>query len=264
MEQGSDLWHEIKRGVPSSSNFDRILTPGAGGRFTCVDRIGNTCGTKHTSLEAAEKCSKALNKRLADGVPFAPQKAPLELAAAHKRYIAELIGELKCAHTPNFFTGSGNLRTGPMEEGARREPEARDWYERTTNQRLQQVGFIQTEDLRFGCSPDSLVVGHLSAPLFDDENPTYIGGLELKCPQPTRHVEYVMDTGELLNDYKHQVHGSLIVSGFDWWDLVSYCPPLPAVKLRVVRDEYTKQLAEAMELFWDAFTKYRDLIEGMI
>ncbi len=254
MQQGTPEWYEIKRGVPSASNFDRILAPGACGKFTCVSATGETCGTKHTTQEAANKCSFTLTKKR--DLAFLPKPAPPELSGGHRRYIAELIGELKCGHLPTFFTGSGNLRTGPVEEGNRREPEARTWYEETTKLRIQQVGFIQTEDLRFGCSPDALV--------FDDAHPEFFGGLELKNPQPTRHVEYVMDVNELLNEYKHQVHGSLIVSGFDWWDLVSYCPPLPAVKLRVVRDEYTKQLAEAMESFWEAFTLYREQIERMI
>lgn len=199
-EQYSPEWWELRRGIPTASSFDRILT---------------------------SKTAKP--------------------SAAQEDYIAELLADRAC-QTPNFFTERST--NAAMEEGTRREPQSRLWYEQKYDVRVQQVGFLQTEDLRFGASPDGLV----------GED----GGIELKNPTLKQQAIYLMDTSRLLDDYRQQVHGSLVVSGLLWWDLCSYAPPLPAVKLRIERDAYTTRLAEELEAFWEKFVKYRDLIEGMI
>ena len=101
---------------------------------------------------------------------------------------------------------------------------------------MQRVGFILTDDGRVGCSPDGLV----------GED----GGLELKCPSPAKHVSYLLDEQELVDEYTHQVQGCLYVTGRAWWDLMSYYPGMEPVIVRVEPNaEYQKALGNALATF---------------
>ena len=81
------------------------------------------------------------------------------------------------------------------EQGQILEDEARRWYAFAFDrERIQNVGFVEHDDGRCGCSPDALI---------DDDS-----GLELKCPEPTNHVRYLL-AGELPKAYTAQVHMSI-------------------------------------------------------
>ncbi len=96
--------------------------------------------------------------------------------------------------------------------------------------------------------------GHGGLSLFDGEANGVVGtaleaGLELKNPLLTTHTRYVMKPEALLNDYRPQVQGCLLISGLPQWELYSYCPPLPAVHLTIKPDEYTTKLHTALADF---------------
>ena len=158
-----------------------------------------------------------------------------KLSAQADGLINELIGEKLSLIPPE---GVENYTNRSMRWGNICEAEARSWYAMERNLEVQQVGFLQTDDGRFGASPDGLV----------GED----GGLELKCPQSSTQVGYLL-AGELPGDYRAQVHGSLIVSGRAWWDFLSYSPGLAPLLVRVVPDEYTRQLRVALEMFWEKY-----------
>ena len=61
-----------------------------------------------------------------------------------------------------------------LEQGMIVEEEARPWYALEYDKLVKQVGFITTEDGRFGCSPDGLIEGEEC-------------GLEIKSP--TAHTQ---------------------------------------------------------------------------
>ncbi len=181
-EQLSPAWFEARKGIPTASQFGRILTP-----------------------------------------------KTMKLSAAADEYICELVAERFCLIPPAEKTLNAAMR-----HGVEYEPEARRWFEFDAGVDVQQVGFIATDDGRFGCSPDGLV-GETC-------------GLELKCPQGKTHVGWLM-AGGLPDDHKAQVHGSMIVTGRTSWWFLSYCPGLPPLKLLVLRDAYTDALAAALEQF---------------
>lgn len=113
--------------------------------------------------------------------------------------------------------------TFATEQGELLETEARGWYAlEHTDRKVINVGFVEHDGGRCGCSPDAL--------LGDDS------GLEIKCPQPTNHVRYLLD-GTLPKDYAAQVHMSLYVTGRKSWRFVSYHRGYPAFVLNVERDE---------------------------
>lgn len=126
-----------------------------------------------------------------------------------------------------------------MEQGIETEPEARNYYESVKEITVEQVGFVlRDEDI--GASPDGLIG--------DD------GILEIKCPYPQTHLEYIL-VGKLPSAYKAQIQGQLWVTDRQWLDFVSYnplvlYPPRPFWCIRVVRDErYISELASAVEQF---------------
>ena len=201
-EQYSVEWWQAKRGIPSASNFERILTARTG-----------------------------------------------KPSAQAEDYIAELIADLHTDLLPERAELAG---TRAMLSGLDLEPEARHWYALVRDVDVRRVGFITTDDGRFGCSPDGLVGAD--------------GGLELKCPLGKTQVRYIR-AGALPDEYRPHVHGALIVSGRPWWDFLSYCPGLPPLLVRVRPDDYTDRLRAALESFWndymDALAKIRDYAGAM-
>ncbi len=194
-KQYSAEWWRARRGVPSSSEASRIITP---------------------------------------------KKA--ELSGQVDGYACDLIAEKFDA----YYGQHEDYISSAMKNGTLKEPESRRYYEFERDATVTEVGFITTDDGRFGCSPDSLVG--------DD------GGLELKNPAVSTHVKYLVDGG-LPATYRPQVHWCLVVTGRKWWDFCSYSAGLPPVLVRVTPDEYTDKLRECMEAFW---IRYQQLLEKVM
>lgn len=155
-------------------------------------------------------------------------------------YICSLIGD----KLRDNYGQEDEYVSAAMKNGTLMEPEARAFYEFHTGTKVEQVGFCLTDDGRFGCSPDAM-------------------GLELKCPEAKTHVAYLL-AGELPDDYRPQVHGSMIVTGADSWDFMSYCPGLPPLLLTIERDIYTSLLASALDDFWSLYQAKWDLVRAML
>ncbi len=153
-----------------------------------------------------------------------------------------------------------------LEQGLIIEEEARPWYALEYDKKIKQVGFITTDDGRFGCSPDGLVDcdacgGHFGCP--------YCCGLEIKSPAAHTHVKYLVN-GVLPKEYVAQVYGSMFVTGFKRWMFVSYRRGFPALVLEIQRnDKAMFAISSAIDLFHRDFdramhrigniTKLRDL-----
>ena len=149
-------------------------------------------------------------------------------------YVAKKVAE--------FWLGGPlvQFNTFDMDQGRILEEEARPFFELETGCKIEQVGFITSDDGFAGCSPDGLFSGQKV-------------GLEIKCPRPETHVKYIA-AGELPDDYAPQVHGSMFVTGFDRWAFMSYCRRFPALKIYVERDEkIIGQIREGLNLFKEKF-----------
>lgn len=182
--QYSPEWWVVRRGIPTASNFGRIMTP-----------------------------------------------KKMELSSQADDYIAELIADRVQLAAPVTMD---HPMSRDMANGMNMEPEARRWYAMKADVDVRQVGFCLTADGRFGCSPDGLIGTD--------------GGLELKCPAHKTQVKYLL-AGTLPEEYKCQVHGSLIVTGRAYWDFVSYCPGLAPLWLRIEPDGFTAKLRSALDQF---------------
>jgi hypothetical protein len=186
MPQHSREWYEIRRGIPTASNANKIITPKTG-----------------------------------------------KLSASADGYIDTLIAE-RIHLSPDFMTEKPMSRD--MANGLNMEPEARSWYAlQNDSANVQIVGFCLTDDGRFGCSPDSLV----------NDN----SGLEMKCPSLATHIGYLRHKGSLLEEYKCQVHFSLIVTGREFWEIMSYVPDLDPILIRVEPDSFTAKMQLVLDEF---------------
>jgi putative phage-type endonuclease len=117
--------------------------------------------------------------------------------------------------------------TFAMKEGTRLEPMARTEYELVNDVMCDSVGFALHPAMEFsGASPDGLVGKD--------------GGVEIKCPTRTTHVEYLM-AGVVPPEYEPQMVWNMVCCERQWWDFISYCPdfpePLNRFIVRLHRDE---------------------------
>ncbi len=118
-----------------------------------------------------------------------------------------------------------------LEQGMIIEEEARPWYALEYDKKIKQVGFIATDDGRFGCSPDGLIL--------NDEC-----GLEIKSPAAHTHVKYLVN-GVLPKEYVAQVYGSMFATGFKKWIFVSYRRGFPALVLEIHQTDKAIEMIQA-------------------
>lgn len=162
--------------------------------------------------------------RVSDVMAKGRSGAPSTTRAA---YMAELVAETLTGQPVNSFKGNADT-----ERGIQLEPEARLAYEIATGESVRQVGLVlhPTND-RVAASPDGLV-GR--------------GGLEIKCPKPHVHLEYLL-AGVAPTAYRPQMGTQILCAELEFVDFVSYCPVFPEdLQLFIVRFcpemEYLKEL----------------------
>ena len=196
IEQGSDAWHDLRRGIPTASQFGRILTEVKG-----------------------------------------------EIAKGRWTYACELVAARLIQEDRPRLDG---LRA--VDRGKMLEPNAVKHYEKLTGTiTTGGIAFVYSENGKFGCSPDRIFVNPNSdlAPL------QRLGGVEFKCPESPQHLIYFNDGGPG-SDYRWQVVGNLLVTGFETWDWMSYHPNWPEVLVRYRRKDLAddiKKLETAMKQF---------------
>lgn len=180
------------------------------------------------------------------GIPTASKFSDIittkgELSKSSKKLSYQLAGERITGVKEDSYQNAIMLRGIEMEDEARR------LYSFVTGQTVDEVGVVyQNKDKRFSCSPDGLVG--------DD------GGLEIKCPTLSVHVEYLLGD-KLPTTYFQQLHGSMFVTGRRWWDFMSYYPGMPPFIKRVKWDaEYMKKMTEVINDFCNSV----DIVETQI
>ncbi len=133
-----------------------------------------------------------------------------------------------------------------LEQGMIIEEEARPWYALEYDKKIKQVGFITTDDGRFGCSPDGLIEyqGSFCEGSELDDQHGYECGLEIKSPAAHTHVKYLVN-GVLPKEYVCQVYGSMYATGFKKWIFVSYRRGFPALVLEIHQTDKAIEMIQA-------------------
>jgi hypothetical protein len=133
---------------------------------------------------------------------------------------------------------AGQILTGKQEEGYKnanielgneREGESRNYFELTHNAEITQVGVIyKDEQKKFLCSPDGIELSQ-----------EY--GLELKNVLPKTQVQYLLDNS-LPSNYFGQCQMSLYITGFKYWQFLSYVPLMNPLLIRVEPDKVYQEI----------------------
>lgn len=154
-----------------------------------------------------------------------------------KTYVAKKLAE--------WWTGGplAEFNSFDMEQGSILENEAIPFIALERGIKIERVGFVTTDDGATGCSPDGIAEDEWG----EKE------GWEMKCPRIETHVRYLL-TGTVPKEYLPQIHASLFVTGWQRWHFVSYRRRLPALILKVERDDEAQtNIEEALESFWHHF-----------
>ncbi len=163
-------------------------------------------------------------------------------------WLTARLGKITASEIDSLISPTGKLRTGAgpltylyekltervlgvpihedfssfaMAQGSLVELEAVPWYAFAHGVDVKRVGFCTDDAGRYGFSPDGLI----------GED----GGLEIKAPQPAKHMRYLLE-GVVPEDYVLQVQFSLYVSQRKYWKFVSYSRQMPALVVHVEPD----------------------------
>ena len=145
-----------------------------------------------------------------------------------KSYMLKLAAEILTEQRVETYSNAA------MERGIELEPEARREYGFIKGVDVEQIGWIEQDNEKIGCSPDGIPPDGL---------------VEIKCPLATTHIDYcTMPEGWTPPEYMAQFQGQMWVCEKPWVDFVSYCPEIKGKYIhivRVYRDEALIQKIEA-------------------
>ena len=132
-------------------------------------------------------------------------------------------------------TTENDFKSLSMIQGSEREAAAREVFRQRTGIDVFEVGFCEAEgpyESWVGFSPDGLI---------EDTS-----GLEIKCPEQHTHLDYLING--IGDSYKHQIQTALWISGYEYWEFMSYCPEFSSVGADMYRttiyrdDDYIKRI----------------------
>lgn len=175
VEQGSDLWHQL--------------------------RLGHVTASGIADLMAKTKTGESESRR---------------------KYKVRLVAERLTRKAQESYSNAA------MEWGVENEQYAAMAYEVNQEVLLDKTGFWLHPLIQWvGVSPDRLA----------GEN----GLVEIKCPNTTTHIDYLIDDVVPAKYYK-QVQCQLWVTGREWCDFVSYDPRLPAENQLFIKRAYPDEV----------------------
>jgi putative phage-type endonuclease len=126
-----------------------------------------------------------------------------------------------------------------IKRGVEFESIARDEFQIATGYTVDEIGFCKSIHGYFGCSPDGLILDRGE-------------GLEIKIPRASKLIQY-LKAGELPDEYKPQVHGSLAVTGARAWHFFAWHPGFPYLHVVVKPDAYTDAMREGLKSYSNYF-----------
>jgi putative phage-type endonuclease len=131
-------------------------------------------------------------------------------AITRKKYKMRLVAERVTGQGQDSFTSSA------MEWGVMQEPFARQQYEVSHETFVEKTGFWKHPKYDWiGVSPDGLVGDN--------------GLIEIKCPNSTTHLDYLI-ADQVPTEYYKQMQCQMWVTNREWCDFVSYDPRIRSEK----------------------------------
>ena len=127
----------------------------------------------------------------------------------------------------NFGYRFETFQTPAMLTGIEREPQAREAYSFIYGKDVQEVGFVDLEDMHAGCSPDGVIT---------DEDGNIKEIVEIKCPSVETFVSY-LDDEFMKPEYETQVQFNMLITGADVCHFVVYHPDFNLIVRDIKKDE---------------------------
>ena len=132
-----------------------------------------------------------------------------------------------------------SYKSESMERGNELEPLARQAYMCETFADVQEVGFVDWERLRAGCSPDGVIYGA------DGQIEKII---EIKCPEIVNYLRYAESASKIPVLYKVQMQYNMLITGAKSCDFVAYYPGMRLIILTIDADaELQSNIVTALE-----------------
>jgi hypothetical protein len=220
LEQGSEEWHDVRRGIVTASVVGKLITvgPPAAQSVACP-----TCNARPYSpcVSAARKMPTEIKSIHEARSTHAATRPPVYEVADNdtsRGLTNTLIAERVTGWTEE------TPMNADMWRGVESEPFAREVYrEHSRYGEVTEVGFMLRDEgkWRLGYSPDGLV---------GDE-----GLIEIKAPRAKTHLRTIL-ADEVPAHYMPQLQAGLLVSGRKWIDFVSYVGGMPLYVKRVEPD----------------------------
>lgn len=197
IEQGTELWHQARRGHITASNVTDVMAKGKDGKESSTRR----------------------------------------------KYLMRIVAERESNQAQE-----SSFTSAALEWGKETETFARIAYEVSRETFVETTGFWLHPTIQWlGASPDGLVAND--------------GLVEIKCPNTTTHLEYIL-AGKAPAEYMKQMQCQLWVTGRAWCDFISFDPRVRKSKqLFVVRVERDEKVIAEME---QAVIQFLDEVQSVI
>lgn len=157
-------------------------------------------------------------------------------------YCRELAAQIFTGFIEESYTNEA------MQTGIDDESLIRRLYEMEECIEVEEVGFIEYSDFA-GASPDGLVGDN--------------GGIEIKRQNFIRHNDLILGASDFDTKYIWQCQMNMLVSGRDWWDLVSYNPNFKNKSLFIKQinpdEEMQEKILKGLEKGEELIKKYLEI-----
>lgn len=131
-----------------------------------------------------------------------------------------------------------NPKTEAMERGTELEETARSAYWAETGEDVEEVAFVDYEQLRAGCSPDGVMYS-----VIDNSIEKII---EIKCPELKNYLK--MAKGKIPPLYQTQMQYNMLITGATSCDFVVYHPNMRLIVQKIDADaDYQAKILTALE-----------------
>jgi hypothetical protein len=181
----------------------------------------------------------------------------MEMAAGRKKYACQIVAARMLSWQPDSLE-----KIKYVEDGKRNEPFAVAQLELVREVDTKKIGFVTTNDGRFGASPDRVVMGGDAIALT----------VEVKCPSIPEQFEYLLaeklatmkPVTQVGTPYKCQRQGQLLIAEAEEAIFYSYNERMPACYVRSYRDEpFIKRLNEALQQFHEELEELTDFAKRL-
>lgn len=226
--QASQEWHQARRGVPSASNFDKILTPKKCEPSASQDKYIDQLIGDTLSLYYPPAAESFTNSAIRHGQ---------QTEAEARRWVSK---ELLCDIEQVGFCLTDDGRFGFSPDGLIGEDSG---LELKCPMEVTQVGYIRGGVVPSDYKPQV-------------HGPLLIGGGLLKVMASPTIDEVIARFA--VRGLKARHVPSKIKS---WW-FGSYHPGLPALLLKSTPDEFTAKLGAELERFWPKYQAALSLVQG--